>query len=132
MCSTYQCIVEEEHLASNDGQVGEEPIDRAQTVEPVQQQIVADLTEVWERDGVEVTRLGVLYQNDRQVALDHRAVAQHAQIVHVTRYTHRTAHCTDNRYATVTYARLHLSAVTAVACRDIYSNDVSVGQWLSK
>jgi len=85
---TDQCIVEEQQLSSYYGEVRKESNQRAQTVQPVEQQVAADLAKVRERDGVEIAGLGVLDEDDRQVALDHRAVAENAQVAHVTGYTH--------------------------------------------
>jgi len=98
--TTDQCVVEEEQLSADDGQVGKESVERAQSGEPIEQQVAADLAQTRKRDGVEVARLGVLDQDDCQVALDHRAVVQHTQVVHVTRYAHRVAHCNQTNTPT--------------------------------
>ena len=42
-------VIEEQCLASDDGQVGEQLADRPQSVDAIQQQVVRDLTQLWKR-----------------------------------------------------------------------------------
>ena len=75
-------------MSADHSQIWKESFQRAQSVDPIEQQVAADLPEVWERDGIEVARLGVLDEDDGKIALDDGAVAQNSQVVDLVRYPH--------------------------------------------
>jgi len=95
---TDQCVVEEEQLSSDHSEVGKQSSKWSQSVQSVEKEIAADFTQMWKRDCVEVAGFGVLNKNDGKVALDHRAITQHSQVVHVACNPRWTAHCTAIRH----------------------------------
>lgn len=79
----HQGIVEEQVVAADDGEVGEEVAQAFQAIDAEQQQVVCDDGEPWKLKTSEVLGLGLEHQQDLQVALNHRAVLQGLQVGHI-------------------------------------------------
>jgi len=78
-----QGVVEEQVVAADHRQVGEEVAEALQAVDAEEQQVVGHHTQAREADAAEVLGRGPEHQQDLQVALDHRAVLQGHERGHV-------------------------------------------------
>ena len=79
----HQGVVEEQVVAPDDCQVGEEVAEALQAVNPEEQQIVRDHSQLWKTEAVEILWLGLEHEQDLQVALDHSAVLQRLHVGHI-------------------------------------------------
>lgn len=68
-----KCIVEEELVAADDGQVGEEAAEWAQSVDAVQQDVAGDFAQLRKRQIVILAGVSLVDQHDLQEALDDSA-----------------------------------------------------------
>lgn len=78
-----QGVVEEEVVATDDGEVGEKLAEARQAIDAKEEQIVGNDRQPRETQAAEVLRPGLEHQQDLQVALNHRAVLQRPQVGHV-------------------------------------------------
>lgn len=79
----HQSVVEEQVVASDDGQVGEELAEALHAVDSEEQQVVCDHHQFGETEASEVLGLGPEHEQDLQVAFDHSAVLKRAQVGHI-------------------------------------------------
>ena len=86
-------VVQEQCLAADYGQVGEQLADGPQSVDAVQQQVVRDLTQVRKRQVSETALRSVVDQYDLHEALHDTAPLQTLECLHAVPYVHTLAHC---------------------------------------
>lgn len=79
----HQGVVEEQVVATDDSEVGKQVPKTLQTIDAEQQQVVCDHHQLGEPQATEVLSSGLEHQQDLQVAFDHCAVLQRAQVGHV-------------------------------------------------
>ena len=91
-----QPVVVEELLAADHRQIGEDVAERAQAVHAVQEQELRDFAQVGEREVVIVGRLSVVNEEDAQVALDHGAVGEAVERLHVVADVETLANCNND------------------------------------
>ena len=89
-------IVEEQSLAADDGQVGEQLADRPHSVDAVHQQVVRDLPQLWKRQVSEAALRGVVDQHDLHEALHDPAPLQTLECLHLVPNVDTLAHCATN------------------------------------
>lgn len=78
----YECIIEEELIAADDGQVGEEAAEGAQPIDAVQQDVASNLAQLRERQIVILAGVSLVDQHDLQESLNDSAALQLRELVH--------------------------------------------------
>lgn len=76
----HQGVVEEQVVASDDCQVGEEAAKTLQAVDSEEQQVVGDHSQLGEAQALEVLGFGPKHEQDLQVAFDHSTVLELSQV----------------------------------------------------
>lgn len=79
----HQSVVEEQVVASDDRQVGEQIAEGLQAVHPEEQQVVGNHHQLRETEASEILGLGLEHEQDLQVAFDHSAVLERMQVGHI-------------------------------------------------
>lgn len=92
-----QGVVEEQVVASDDRQVGEEVAETLQAVDPEHQQVVGDHRELWKTEAPEVLCLGPEHEQDLQVAFDHGAVLEGLEAGHTVSNVLLGTNCEDKK-----------------------------------
>lgn len=92
-----QGVVEEEVVAADDGEVREEVAQTLQAVDAEEEQVVGDHRQLREAQALEVLQSGFEHKQDLQVALDHRAVLQNAQVARIVADICAGANCNDRQ-----------------------------------
>lgn len=90
-----EAVVEEEIVAADDGEVGEEVGEALQAVDSEEEQVVRDHDQLGEAQSTEVLHSGLKHQQDFQVALDHRAVLEDAQVACAVANVRAGANCNE-------------------------------------
>lgn len=72
----HKSVVEEEVVAADHCQVGEEIAEGLEAVDPKQQHVVGHHSQLWVAEATEVLDLGLKHEQNLQVALDDGAVLQ--------------------------------------------------------
>lgn len=93
-----QGIVEEEVVAANDCEVREEVAETLKAVDAEEEQVVRNHDQLWKTQAPEVLRSGLEHEQDLQVALDHRAVLENAQVGRVVADVRAGANCNKIKY----------------------------------
>lgn len=93
-----QGIVEKEVVAANDGEVREEVAETLQAVDAEEEQVVRNHDQLWKTQAPEVLWSCLEHEQDLQVALDHRAVLQNAQVGRVVADVRAGANCNKRKY----------------------------------
>lgn len=78
-----QRVVEEEAVAADHRQVGEQVAEGVQAVDPKEQHVLGHHAQLGVAEAPEVLRLGLEHEQDLQVALDDSAVLQRLEICHI-------------------------------------------------
>jgi len=94
-------VVQEQCLAADYSQVGEQLADGPQSIDAVQQQVVRDLTQFRKRQVSEAALRSMVDQHDLHEALHDPAPLQTLECIHAVPYVHTLAHC-DTKHTTLT------------------------------
>lgn len=78
-----QRVVEEEAVAADHRQVGEQVAEGLQAVDPEEQHVLGHHSQLGVAEAPEVLRLGLEHEQDLQVALDDGAVLQRLEVGHI-------------------------------------------------
>lgn len=96
-------VVEEEVVAADDGEVGEEVGEALQAVDAEEEQVVRDHDQLGEAQAAELLHSGLEHQQDLQVALDHSAVLEDAQVARAVADVRAGANCNERGTAISVY-----------------------------
>ena len=91
-----QPVVVEQLLAADHRQIGEDVTEGAQAVHAVEQEKFGDFTQVGKGEVVIVRGLSVVYEEDAQVTLNHCAVGEAVEGLHVVADVKTLANCNNN------------------------------------
>lgn len=100
----YQGVVEEEVVAADDGEVGEQVAQTLEAVDAEEEQVVSDHNQLREAQATEVLRSGLEHEQDLQVAFDHRAVLKNTQVGRIVADVRAGANCNKNTKLLATYS----------------------------
>lgn len=79
----HKSIVEEEVVATDHSQVGEQITEGLQAVNSEQQHVICHHSQLWEAEASEVLGLGLEHEQNLQVSLDDGAVFQRLKLGHI-------------------------------------------------